>query len=183
MCKKTIVKSVGRTIIVLPERTFAYCPPAFTKRKVKRMAAKMTEKQKRFANEYIIDLNATRAYKAAYPNIKNDETAAVNGSRLLRLAKVNAYVTKRLEKIKTEKTADAQEVLEYLSAVLRGETETELIMAGDPDPLRVKKHPDEKERLKAAELLAKRYGLLTDNIKLEGDVGVQILNDIPKNNS
>lgn len=54
--------------------------------------AKLTPNQKIFADEYLIDLNATRAYKTAYKNIKKDETAAVNGSRLLRNAKVKKYI-------------------------------------------------------------------------------------------
>lgn len=44
----------------------------------------MTEKQKIFADEYLIDLNATRAYRVAYPSVKKEEAAAVNGSKLLR---------------------------------------------------------------------------------------------------
>ena len=52
----------------------------------------MTEKQKIFADEYIICLNATQAYKKAYPNIKKDEVARANGSRLLANANVKAYI-------------------------------------------------------------------------------------------
>ena len=48
----------------------------------------MTEKQKIFADEYLIDLNATRAYKVAYPSAKKDKTAAQAGSRMLRNVKV-----------------------------------------------------------------------------------------------
>lgn len=48
----------------------------------------MTEKQKIFADEYLIDLNATRAYRVAYPSVKKEEAAAVNGSKLLRNTKV-----------------------------------------------------------------------------------------------
>ena len=54
----------------------------------------MTEKQKIFADEYLIDLNATRAYKVAYPRVKKDETAAQAGSRMLRNVKVAAYIEK-----------------------------------------------------------------------------------------
>lgn len=56
----------------------------------------MTEKQKIFADEYLIDLNATRAYKVAYPRVKNDDIAAANASRLLRNAKVAAYISERM---------------------------------------------------------------------------------------
>lgn len=39
----------------------------------------ITEKQKRFADEWLVDLNGTRAYKAAYPSVKKDETASGDG--------------------------------------------------------------------------------------------------------
>lgn len=55
----------------------------------------LTEKQKRFIDEYLIDLNATRAYKAAYPNVKKDETARTNGSRLLTNANIQVYLKER----------------------------------------------------------------------------------------
>jgi phage terminase small subunit len=57
----------------------------------------LTAKQRILADEYLIDLNATRAYKAAYPKIKNDETAAANSSRVLRNAKVEDYIQKRMK--------------------------------------------------------------------------------------
>ena len=52
----------------------------------------MTRKQKIFADEYLIDLNATRAYKVAYPSVKNDATAAAAAARLLRNVKVREYI-------------------------------------------------------------------------------------------
>ena len=58
----------------------------------------MTEKQKIFADEYLIDLNATRAYKVAYPRVKNDEVAAAAATRLLRNVKVK-YIYGSLEPI------------------------------------------------------------------------------------
>ena len=57
----------------------------------------LTKKQKIFADEYVIDLNATRAYRVAYPSVKKEETAAVNGSRMLRNAKVAEYIQKRMQ--------------------------------------------------------------------------------------
>lgn len=75
----------------------------------------MTEKQKRFCDEYLIDLNGTRAYKNAYPNVKNNDSAAVNASKLLRNTKIKAYISEQIEKLHNEKTADAQEVVEYLT--------------------------------------------------------------------
>ena len=127
----------------------------------------MTEKQKLFADEYLIDLNATRAYLAAYPNVKNKEVARRAGSRLLTFVDVQAYIDERLDKIHNEKTADAQEVIEYLTSVLRGESLSDEIVVegtgeGCSEARIVRKAPNENNKLKAAELLGKRYGLFTD---------------------
>ncbi len=68
----------------------------------------MTEAQKRFCNEYLVDLNATRAYKVAYKRCKKDETARVNGSRLLTIANIQNYINKKIEERekRTEVTQD-----------------------------------------------------------------------------
>lgn len=143
----------------------------------------MTEKQKIFADEYLKDLNATRAYKVAYPKVKSNAVAQANGSRLLLNAMVKAYIDEQLQELHNERTADAQEVMEYLTSVLRGESESEIVVVeGEGDGMssakRVKKAPDEKERLKAAELLGKRFGIFTDKIKVDGAVPVVIEDDL-----
>ena len=76
----------------------------------------MTEKQKIFADEYLIDLNATRAYRAAYPSVKKEQTAAQAGSRMLRNVKVAAYISERMERRqRTEVTQDR--VVQELAAI------------------------------------------------------------------
>ena len=142
----------------------------------------MTEKQKRFCDEYLIDCNATRAYKAVYKNIKSDDVARRAGSRLLTNVDVQKYIDARMEELHNEKTADAQEVIEYLSAVLRGEsTAQEIVVVGTGDGCSkaktVEKAPSEKERLKAAELLGKRYALFTDKVEMDTDMDLNITID------
>lgn len=139
----------------------------------------MTEKQQKFADEYIIDCNATRAYKAAYPNVKKDNVAAANGARLLRNAKVAAYIEEKLAEISSQKTANAQEVMEYLTSVMRGESESSVVVVegygeGCSEAKIIEKPPDEKERLKAAELLGRHYAIFTDKVKAEGAIPVVI---------
>lgn len=139
----------------------------------------MTEKQQKFADEYIIDCNATRAYKAAYPNVKKDNVAAANGARLLRNAKVAAYIEEKLAEISSQKTASAQEVMEYLTSVMRGESESSVVVVegygeGCSEAKIIEKPPDEKERLKAAELLGRHYAIFTDKVKTEGAIPVVI---------
>ena len=123
----------------------------------------MTEKQKIFADEYIIELNATKAYKKAYPNVKKDKVAQVNGSRLLSNAMIKAYIDERLEKLKSERVADQQEVLEFLTAVMRGEvTEPLLVLDGDGYQKVMDAKPNVSTRKSAAVDLGKRYGLFVD---------------------
>ncbi|HFU3841846.1 TPA: terminase small subunit [Streptococcus suis] len=123
----------------------------------------MTEKQKIFADEYIISLNATQAYKKAYPNIKKDDAASVNGSKLLRNTKVKAYIDEQLEKLQSERVADQQEVLEFLTSVMRGEvTEPLLVLDGEGTQRIVMSKPSVSTRKSAAVDLGKRYGLFVD---------------------
>lgn len=128
----------------------------------------MTEKQKRFADEYLIDLNATRAYKVAYPSIKNDETARVNGSRMLTNANVKSYIGERIAEMQSEKTATAQEVLEYLTKGIRFELNEEVVVVIDGSPQIITRRISLRDSNKCAELLAKRHRLLID--KVEADI-------------
>lgn len=77
----------------------------------------MTEAQKRFCNEYLVDLNATRAYKVAYPNCKKDETASAAGSRMLGNVKVKEYITQRQEELQKETEVTQQKVINELAAI------------------------------------------------------------------
>jgi phage terminase small subunit len=142
----------------------------------------MTDKQKRFCDEYLIDCNATRAYKAAYPTVKGDTVASANASRLLGNANIKAYIDEKMQEISSNKVATAEEVIEYLTSVLRGESSSEVVVVegsgmGVSEARRIEKAPDEKERLKAAELLGKRYGLFTDKVNIEGSLPVMIVGE------
>lgn len=133
----------------------------------------MTDKQKRFCDEYLIDCNATRAYKAAYPNVKKDETAKAAASRMLTNVNVKNYIDAELQKIADAKIADAKEVMEYLTSVLRGEAmSSEIVVEGIgegwSEAREMKKEPSEKDKLKAAELLGKRYGLFKEKVEISG---------------
>lgn len=139
----------------------------------------MNAKQKRFCDEYLIDLNATQAaIRAGY----SPKTANEQGARLLANVSVKAYIDEQMKQIHSEKTADAREVLEYLTAVMRGESSSEIVVVegcgeGVSEARRVQKAPDEKERLKAAELIGKRHGLFTDKVNVSGAVPVVISGD------
>ena len=148
----------------------------------------MTEKQKRFCDEYLIDCNATRAYKTVYQNVKSDEVARKAGSRLLTNVDVKKYIAEQMEKIHDEKTADDQEVIEYLTSVLRGESiAQEIVVEGTGDGCSkaktMEKAPSEKERLKAAELLGKRYALFTDKVETDVDMDLNITIDYGEDDS
>ena len=142
----------------------------------------MIEKQKIFCDEYLKDLNATRAYKVAYPNVKKDDVARANGSRLLTNANIKNYIDIQLEALHNERTADVKEVMEYLTSVLRGESTgeeivTEFMGDGMSEARAITKHPSEKDRLKAAELLGKRFGMFTEKQDLTVDAQLEIIVD------
>lgn len=143
----------------------------------------MTDNQRKFCDEYLIDCNATRAYKAAYPRIKNDNVAKSAGNRLLSFVDIKEYIQTRLDEMASAKVATAEEVIQYLTSVMRGESDSEVVVVtgygdGYSSAERVKKKPNEKERLKAAELLGKRYGLFTDKVNVAGTTKVTIVDDL-----
>lgn len=140
--------------------------------------AQLTDKQIIFANEYLIDLNATRAYKKAYPNVKKDSVAASAAVRMLRNVKVKDYIDEQLKKIEDESIADATEVMKYLTSIMRNElTEEVVVVEGEGEGCSsariVKKDISAKDRNKAAELLGKRYRLFVE--KIEADVNQTIV--------
>lgn len=136
----------------------------------------ITNKQARFCEEYLIDCNATQAaIRAGY----SQKTAKQLGKQLLNNPKVKKYIDEQLKLVENKKIAEAREILEYLTAVMRGESLSEIVVTvgvgdGISEIQRIAKAPDEKERLKAAELLGKRFGLFTDKCELSGTARVLI---------
>lgn len=141
--------------------------------------AKMTAKQKRFCDEYLIDLNATQAairagYTAKYAN--------TNAPKLLQITTIKDFIAARMAEKESELIADQDEVLKYLTAVMRGKTKSSVVVVeniGDymSEAREMEKAPDEKERLKAAELLGKRYGLYTEKVEQAVDMDLNITVD------
>ena len=132
----------------------------------------LTEKRRRFIEEYLIDPNAAGAVVRAGFRAKNPRVAARIGVELLQIPEIRAIIDERLEQIHSEKVANVQEVMEYLSAVLRGEhVEEVVVVEGTGQGFSVactkEKALAPKDRLKAAELLAKRYGLLGNKLDID----------------
>lgn len=160
----------------------------------------MTEKQKRFADEYIIDLNATRAYKVAYPNVKNDETAKAAASRLLTNVNVKAYIDNLIDERakRTEVTQDR--VVKELAKIGFAKI-TDYVEIGYGGIVKVKATDDipkdkvgaiagikegqngieikMNDKVKALELLGRHLGMFTDKLQVDGTSVVQILDNIP----
>ena len=138
---------------------------------------KLTEKQKRFCDEYLISLNATQAaIKAGY----SKKTARTMGAENLAKPNVKGYIDERLEKIKDKKIADIDEIMQGLTSIFRNEVKEEIpLMCGDGVQELTKKEVSIKDRIKAGELLGKRYGMFTDRVQVEDTVPI-IIDDIPK---
>ena len=123
-------------------------------------------KQQKFINYFIELGNAGEAMRRAGYSPKY---AAQNADRLMKQPKVAAAIAARMKELEDASIAKAEEIL---TAVMRGEIQEEVIVVegsgdGYSSARVMTKQISEKDRLKAAELLAKRYGILTDKVKLD----------------
>ncbi len=143
------------------------------------MADKLTAKQQRFCDEYLIDLNATQAaIRAGY----SKKTARQMGTENMAKPSIKEYIDERMAEKEKSLIADQDEVLKYLTSVLRGEGYEEMVVVegygeGRSRATTVARDVSPKDRLKAAELLGKRYSLFTDKVNVDGTVPVVIAGD------
>ena len=132
----------------------------------------MTAKQQRFCDEYLIDLNATQAaIRAGY----SEKYAHTNAAKLLQITTIKEFIDARMAEKQSDLIADQDEVLQYLTAVMR-KTSMASVLARceDGSETVIQKQPDEKEALKAAELLGKRYGIYTDKVEQQVDMELNV---------
>lgn len=145
----------------------------------------MNERQQRFCDEYLIDCNAVQAAIRAGYSPKTARFAAewINErSQQKPTSKFNAemksYIDAKLEAMHNAKTADAQEVLEYLTSVMRGEHKEQVLkLIGDGIQTISDIDVGAKDRIKAAELIGKRYGMFKDGLAVEVEP-VTLVNDL-----
>ncbi len=129
----------------------------------------LNDKQKLFYKEYLIDSNATQAaIRAGY----SKKTAYSQGQRLLKHVEGQIYMRELMAEKEATLIADQDEVLKYLTSVLRGEGYEEMVVVeGQGDGYSraavVSRDISPKDRIKAAELLGKRYSLFKDSVKLD----------------
>lgn len=137
--------------------------------------SKLTLKQKRFADEYIITGNIEQsAISAGY----SKNYARAQAHKLLANVGIKNYIDERLKILDSEKIADQKEVLQYLSAVMRGEhKEKTLISIGELGQEIVDIDVGAKDRLKAAELLGRRYKLFTDKVEVDANIETVVFVD------
>lgn len=131
------------------------------------LAKLMSEKQKAFCDHYITTLNATEAAKmAGY----SEKSARAMGSENLTKPYIKEYIDLRLAELEESRVADATEVLQYLTRVMRGEEKDQFDMDASL-----------QDRTRAAELLGKRYRLFVDKQEIDAKVEpITIVNDIPR---
>lgn len=127
----------------------------------------LTDKQKRFCDEYLCDMNATQAaIRAGY----SKRTAYRTGCDNLKKPQIRAYIDKRMAEKDAELIATQNEVLQYLTSVMRGKSvAVEVVVDGYGAKL-IEKEPSEMERIKAADQLAKCHGLYRDREKMKIDL-------------
>lgn len=137
------------------------------KPRIDELAKLMSEKQKAFCDHYITTLNATEAAKMAGYSKK---TATVIGCENLTKPYIREYIDLRLAELEESRVANATEVLQYLTRVMRGEEKDQFDMDASL-----------QDRTKAAELLGKRYRLFVDKQEIDAKIEpITIVNDIPR---
>ncbi len=140
---------------------------------------KLTVKQQAFADYYIELGNATDAYLKAYPNVKKEATARAAGSRMLTNVSVKSYIDNRMEELKSERIADQQEIMEYLTSIMRGEHKEETLRGiGEGAQVIDNIEVSAKDRIKAAEMLGKRFAMWTDKQEINATVTPVFVDDI-----
>ena len=162
----------------------------------------MTKAQKRFCDEYLIDLNATRAYKVAYPNTKKEETASSNGSRMLRNDKVQKYISEKIKEREKRTEVTQDRVINELAKIafmdirklytengkLKNIADIDSDTAGAISSLETLEeydgYGDDREKIgdtqkvklldktKALELLGRHLGMFKDKVEVGGKVNV-----------
>lgn len=137
----------------------------------------LTLKQKQFADEYIRTGNA---YQSAINVGYSEKYAKARSHKMLENVGINQYIDDNLEIIQKESIAEADEIMRYLTRVLRAEEKEEvLVYVGDGMQEIQTIQPSAKDRIKAAELLGKRYRMWTD--KHEVEIATPIfIDDVPE---
>ena len=122
-----------------------------------------------FADEYIINLNATQSYLKAYPEATYN-TARTEGSKLLAEPNIKNYIDQRMAEKTDDRIMKQDEILMLLTSIARGEqTEQTLQLCGDGCQELVNKDISAKDRIKALELLGKRYGTFAEKVIVDVD--------------
>ncbi len=134
----------------------------------------MNERQKRFVDFYIQTGNASEAArKAGY----SEHVANVAGSKLLTKGNIRAEIDRRLGELKTQRTADTQEILEHLTSVVRGEL-TEEVVTNSGKKITAK--VNQRDRLKAAEMLLKVNGAFREQVDVKVDSSTLFVETLEK---
>ncbi len=125
---------------------------------------KLTQKQKLFADEYIKSGNAMQsAIKAGY----SEKYAKSSSAKMLENVGIKSYIDAKMAEIESHKIADAKEVLEFYTRVLREEVTEEVVVATKTDVVTVEKKPSFKDRVAVAKELMKRYPLNDPVVKAQ----------------
>lgn len=134
----------------------------------------MTKKEKMFVDAYVNDVKRNQT-AAAIAAGYSEKTAPQAASRLMKKDEIKQAIDERLKELHEQNTAQANEVIEFLTTVMRGENVDNIpIFVGDGFQKLTEGKPPAKDRLRAAEMLGKYYALFTDKLNVDGDMDYSI---------
>ena len=133
--------------------------------------SKLNDKQKAFADYYIESLNA---YESAKRAGYSEAYAKSQSYKLLENVGIKNYIDERMESKDNYRIASQDEILQILTDIARGITEEEVVQFSQlGEELRTTRKPTIKDRMRASELLGKRYRMWVD--KVEANVNQQVI--------
>lgn len=135
----------------------------------------MLKRMKDFADFF---LESGNIYESAIKAGYSENYAKTNASKLLEKDSVKNYIDKQLADIQSKRIATVTEVMEYLTKGLRQELEEEVVVATDTGVQLVTKKIGIRDSNKCAEMLAKRFGILSDKLSVEGVIPVVLKDDV-----
>ncbi len=159
--------------------------------------AKLTFKQQRFVDEYLIDLNATQAAIRAGFSVK---TAEQQGHQLLKKTLVSEAIAKAMAERSKRTSVSQDRIVQQLAKIAFSDLKDYVEWNGDSITLKdsdevdgsviqsitetmlpkggIKKEIKLNDKMKALELLGKHLGMFKDNVNINANMGVTIVDDI-----
>ena len=128
----------------------------------------LTDKQEQFCRNIIEGMSQADAYRNAYPNNRMaDKTIQENACRLARKDAVKARIKELRDQLASPAIMTAQDRLEFLTKVIKGEQGETEIRVVDGEPIEIEVPTSLKNKLNAIDIMNKMQGEYVQKVEAE----------------